>query len=129
MLKSTPALKSTPQLVVTVVHNIGCGGFRRLLFSKTNIIFGLAGLGVGSVMRHFLWRPWPELHRRIICPAAFLLRLRPRTVPHLGTLHHTKLHPTKFYRFLHHNMLGHKKSKEAEAQPNLFASVQTGGEM
>ena len=29
-------------------------------------------LGVGSVMRHFLSRSWPELHRRIICPAGFL---------------------------------------------------------
>ena len=30
-------------------------------------------LGVGSVMRHFLSWSWPELHRRIICPAGFLL--------------------------------------------------------
>ena len=47
-------------------------------------------LGVGSVMRHFLSWSWPELHRRIICPAGFLW------------YHTVVYHPVPYYTIPYH---------------------------
>ena len=55
-------------------------------------------LGVGSVMRHFLSWSWPELHRRIICPAGFL--------PY--TILETTIYTITYYRIPVHSI--HKTS-------------------
>ena len=55
-------------------------------------------LGVGSVMRHFLSWSWPELHRRIICPAGFLP----------DTILETTIYTIPYYRIPVHSI--HKTS-------------------
>ena len=57
-------------------------------------------LGVGSVMRHFLCRSWPELHRRIICPAGFLSQTVYHTRQYHAIPYYTRCNLTIPYKAL-----------------------------